>query len=492
MFALLRGRGLPLCILAALFTCGILPMFSRGTGQIPPPILIEADERANSEFPGIPALQSFVSASWNGKWVIIGGRTNGYHQTGGRDTDFDRPQANQKIWVIDTTGPAPHKVYCAPVSALPDSLAPVRDQWMSSNLLHFQDGDTLYIAGGYGEDSQHQWVTYPLLSVVSLPGLIDGVMNARPFPDSISFTKSELVQSAGGDLIKLEDSFYVVMGHVFMGNYADFEGGNEHNSAKASQKYLGEIRKLSITRSPNGLHVSLLNRYSDPEFLRRDLNTTYTIMPDGKTLGAAAYGGVFTKDQLNFSRPIYFGPSASPWVDDGYEQKMSTYACAKLLVYDTASNTMYTTFFGGISRWFWNYKKGEFETEPLIGDKSKDTYYDGLEWIDQISTLARQGRRTTEFVQPSNRLPAAMGAEAVFFPLSGLQQERPGTKILDAEQFRGKRLLAGYIYGGIRAFPRQFPYRDDSPAYRPGAVPTRPSDAVLKVYVTVPVEPSGG
>ena len=149
-----------------------------------------------------------------------------------------------------------------------------------------------------------------------------------------------------------------------MGNYADFEGGNEHNSAKASQKYLGEIRKLSITRSPNGLHVSLLNRYSNPEFLRRDLNTTYTIMPDGKTLGAAAYGGVFTKDQLNFSRPIYFGPSASPWVDDGYEQKMSTYACAKLLVYDTASNTMYTTFFGGISRWFWNYKKGEFETNP--------------------------------------------------------------------------------------------------------------------------------
>ncbi|HWF47601.1 MAG TPA: hypothetical protein VG168_11395 [Bryobacteraceae bacterium] len=492
MLALLHRRGLPLYILAALLVCGILPLFSRGTGQVPPPILIEASESANPEFPGIPALQSFVSASWNGKWVIIGGRTNGYHQTGGRDTDFDRTQANQKIWVIDTSGPAPHKVYCAPVSTLPDSLALVRDQWMSSNLLYFQDGDTLYVAGGYGENSEHHWVTYPALSVVSLPALIDGVMNARPFSSAISFARSELVQSAGGDLIKLEDNFYVVMGHVFMGNYADFEGGNEHNSVKASQKYLGEIRKLSITRGPRGLRVSLVDRYSDPEFLRRDLNTTYTIMPDGKTLGAAAYGGVFTKDQLSFSRPIYFGPSSAPWVDDGYEQKMSAYACAKLLVFDNASQTMYTTFFGGISRWFWNYQKNEFEIEPLVGDKSKDTYYDGLQWIDQISTLVRQGRRTSEFVQPSNRLPVAMGAEGVFFPMASLREERPGTKILDARQFRGKRLLAGYLYGGIRAFPRQFPYRDDSPAYRPGAVPTKPSDAVLKVYVTVPETPAGG
>jgi hypothetical protein len=470
----------------------VAPLHSDDGDRGTAPVLIEASESANIDFPGMPALQSFVSASWNGKWVIIGGRTNGYHQTGGRDTDFARPQANQKIWVIDTAGPAPHKIYSAPVAGLPDSLAPVRDQWMASNILHCQVGDTLYIAGGYGENSEHEWVTYPILSAVSLPALIEGVMNAKSFHDSISFTQSELVQSSGGDLIKLEDGFYLVMGHVFMGTYADFEGGNEHNSTKASQKYLGEIRRLSISRTSSGLTVALLDRFSNPEFLRRDLNTSYTILPDGKSLGGAAYGGVFTKDQLNFSRPIYFGPASSPWVDDGYEQKMSAYACAKLLLYDRASSAMYTTFFGGISRWVWNYQKGQFEAAPLVGDKTKDTYYDGLQWVDQISTLVRHGRQTAEFVQPSNRLPGAMGAEAAFFPLPGLQEVRSGTKILDAEQFRGKRMLAGYIYGGIRAYPRQFPYRDDSPAYRPGAVPTKPSDAILKVYVTVPVPRAGG
>jgi len=47
-------------------------------------------------------------------------------------------------------------------------------------------------------------------------------------------------------------------------------------------------------------------------------------------------------------------------------------------------------------------------------------------------------------------------------------------------------LLAGYLYGGIRAFPREFPYRDDSPAYHSGNVPTRSSDMIVAVYITVP------
>ena len=50
---------------------------------------------------------------------------------------------------------------------------------MSSNLLFFQDHDTLYLAGGYGQDSQGNWVTYPILSSVHLPSLVEGVMRDR-------------------------------------------------------------------------------------------------------------------------------------------------------------------------------------------------------------------------------------------------------------------------------------------------------------------------
>ena len=55
---------------------------------------------------------------------------------------------------------------------------------------------------------------------------------------------------------------------------------------------------------------------------------------------------------------------------------------------------------------------------------------------------------------------------------------------LDA--LRGTRTLIGYIYGGIRAFPREFPYLESSPSYSAGNVPTKPNDMILAVYVTVP------
>lgn len=458
--------------------------FSSSPGTVP--LTVEASEDASAEFPGAPGLQSFISANYDGKWVLIGGRTNGYHQSGGKDTDFSRLEANQKIWVIDTVGAAPHRVYSYAVSLLPERLAAVKDQWLASNFSYFQDGDTLYIAGGYGENSSHKWVTYPVLSVVSLPDLIDGVIQGKDFSNSISFTQSDLVESAGGNLIKLDDGlFYLVMGHIFMGRYTDFEAQNENRSKRAWQQYLGEIRKLRISRAGDGTPaVSLVATYSDPEFRRRDLNVTYSMGEDGQTLDGAAYGGVFTKDQLNFTHPVYFGPDAAPYVDRAFEQKMSAYACAKLLIFDRHEKTMYTTFFGGISRWFWNYDLGRFEEARLTGDKTKEVYYDGLEWIDEISTLARRSRATYEFVQPENKLPAAMGSEAVLFLLPGLKRVHEKTNILDIQQFEGKRTFVGYLYGGIRASPRQFPYREDSPGYRPGAVPTRCNDLILRVYVS--------
>ena len=105
-------------------------------------------------------------------------------------------------------------------------------------------------------------------------------------------------------MLKLDDGmFYIAGGHIFTGTYREFEGAEEKNSTKASQTYLGEIRKLSFKRGTGGqLSVSLVERYPNPEFARRDLNAVFTILPDGHSLGAAIYGGVFTKDQLSFTQ----------------------------------------------------------------------------------------------------------------------------------------------------------------------------------------------
>jgi hypothetical protein len=373
------------------------------------------------------------------------------------------------------------------VADLPSSLAAVKDQWLSSNPLHFQDKETLYLAGGYGENSTGELVTYPVVSSVSLPALIDGVIHGKDtFSQTISWTESPLVQSAGGALVKLDDGFfYLIGGHVFLGSYRGFEAADEKNSPKASQAYLGEIRRLRLATPQKGkLEVSQVESFSDSEFARRDLNVGLTILPDGKSLAAAAYGGVFTKDQLNFTHPIFISPGSVPKVD-AFEQKMSAYSCATMRLYDPDSFAMYTTFFGGISRWRWNDRNRQFVEAVVSGDKTSRTgYLDGLPWINEITTLVRNGERSFELVQQDNRLPGYIGTNAAFLAADGLKKIREDADIFDVRQFRGKRVLAGYLFGGIRAFPKEFPYTDEARDYTSGAVPARANDMILKVYVT--------
>jgi hypothetical protein len=290
-------------------------------------------------------------------------------------------------------------------------------------------------------------------------------------------------------LIKLRDGyFYLVMGHNFQGSYTAFEGQGEHNVTEAaSQTYLNEIRKLKITAAGDrGLHVSLAEKFEDAtEFHRRDLNVTPIRSPKG--LGLAVYGGVFTPEtQLAYDKPIYLFESSKPIVDSGFQQRMNAYACPRLLIYDKSGETMYTTLFGGISPYFWNAAAGTFVENPRVGTKVEVKYLDGLQWSDQISTIERvmaTGKeKTGEAVHPA-LLPAFVGAGAVFIAAPGMARAELEAGILDLEALRGARTLVGYIYGGIRAFPYQFPYNKTATPYSSGTVPTRPSELILKVYV---------
>jgi len=280
----------------------------------------------------------------------------------------------------------------------------------------------------------------------------------------------------------------LVMGHNFQGSYTAFEGQGEHNSPEAaSQTYLNEIRKLKITSAHDGsLHVSLAERFEDTtEFHRRDLNATPILSPNG--LGLAVHGGVFTPEtQLAYDHPIYLFEKAKPVVDSSFQQKMNAYACPRLLLYDQAGEAMYTTLFGGISRYSWNADAGTFVENPRTGSKTEATYLDGLQWSDQISTIEHAmaaGKEKTREAVHAALLPGFVGTGAVFIAAPEVARAAPGTDILDLERLRGKKTLVGYIYGGIRAFPYQFPYNKSSAAYNAGTVPTRPSELILKVYL---------
>ncbi len=47
--------------------------------------------------------------------------------------------------------------------------------------------------------------------------------------------------------------------------------------------------------------------------------TRLTILADGKTLGAAAYGAVFTKDQLNFTYSVFISAESAPTVGGDFD-----------------------------------------------------------------------------------------------------------------------------------------------------------------------------
>jgi hypothetical protein len=466
------------------FYCAALCLAPRVSAQVP--FTIDANEDASSEFPGAPRVQSFSFAQWKGRWVIIGGRAAGYHSVGGGPAEFLRADANREVWVIDTNV-HPARTYHASLDSLPADLIPVKDAWAATGQLYFQDRAKLYICGGYGEDHTGKWVTFPIISVVDLPELIDGVMEGRLPATSIQFAHSPLVQSTGGDLIKLSDGyFYLVMGHSFEGSYTTFEGQSEHNAEAASQSYLNEIRKLRIRPAHGRLEVTLVDKFSDEmEFHRRDLNVTPILTPHG--LGLAAYGGVFTPEtQLNYSKPVYLFPGSPPVVDAAFEQKLNTYSCAILLVYHKTAGAMYTTFFGGISRYSWDYRTNQFVENPKVGTKVSPIYLDGLQWSDQISTIEKRmgaGKESISETANPRELPAFVGTDAVFVPAPEIARAYPGTDILDLESLAGTRTLVGYIYGGIRAFPHRFPYTKTAPAYNTGTVPTKPSDLILKVLV---------
>src|SRR5436190_9042223 len=420
----------------AAFVCAILAASTPPAHPVP--FTIEASEDVSARFPGAPRLQSFAWAQWEGKWIFIADRTTGYHSRGGKDADFPRSGANDRIWVVEPSAAGPARTWSAPLGNLPPSLNAVKDQWMSSNPEFVQDKDTLYLAGGYGQNAAGAWGTYPILSSVHLPSLVKAIAENGDLSAAITYTKSPLVQVTGGELLKLDDGmFYLMGGHVFTGSYRDFEAAEEKSTPRAARQYTGEIRKLRVTRGNRGqLAVALVRSYDNPEFARSDLNATLIIQPDGRTLGAAAYGGVFTKDQLGFSKAIYWSAAGPPYVADDFEQKMSGYSCAKLALFDPDSKTMLTTFFGGISRWLWNYDRGEFQAAPRAGAKSEAVYFDGLQWIDQITTLVRGPRETYEAVQPLNRLAAYLGTNAAFLPASGLERMRAEANVFDLRPLR--------------------------------------------------------
>lgn len=397
--------------------------------------------REAAQQPGAPALQSLAVGEHEGLWLLVGGRRNGFHRTSDNESTFPSAWANDSLYVVDVSG---GRTWRAPLPPQYRMLLRV------NNMQFYQDGDVLYVVGGYGSncdsDARTCYQTYPNLTAIDVPAVVQAVQagNAAGIQAGINTIQDERMRVTGGGLKKIGDTFYLVFGQNYDSIYKGAYTG----------KYTGQVRAFQIANVGGVVQIQNYRAYSDPagggpasQWHRRDLNVVETVWGDG-TPGIAVYGGVFTPQGGAWLNPLYVAAppagsdSARITLDSQFAMRMSPYECAQVLLYDPGSRTMYTTLLGGITNWYYNQ----------AGQLVPSTIDNWLPWTAAITTLARTpDGATTEVVQPATQqLPQRMGGNAVFLPAPGLATWAGAPEVLDYSRLpAGDSVLVGWMYGGI-------------------------------------------
>lgn len=406
-------------------------------------------------------LHSFAFGQADGKWLFVGGRTNGFHRA---DTKaFSSSAANKEFVVFDpSTGQT---------STMP---LPEEYKYLSANNMEYvQDGGKLYTAGGYGStcepDQEYCYKTQPMLTVLEVKGVIDGVLasDAEQVAASIAHIEDECFRVTGGVLRKVGDVFYLVFGHDYQGSYRDGNVGTYTEELRLFQVDFEDGKPVLRGGQCTSLGDATAKGTSS-QYHRRDLNVTEAITPSGRA-GLSVWGGVFTAQSGPWLNPIFIEPqdSGEPsiQVDTTFSQKTNVYECAHLLMYDPQAGAMYTTLFGGISYYY--YEKGELVPGDLESKKG------ALPFTNIISTLVRSTDGAREYVQPEAQgLPDITGANAVFVLAPELEGMLYSPGILDLSKLPEEgEVLLGYIVGGIYS---QEPHASDNN-------PTRANEKIYEV-----------
>lgn len=388
----------------------------------------------------LPAgIQSYASAIYDGKWLLLAGRTNGLHGFGNVGNNFPPVAQNTEVYVIDpSSGISWHK------SLADGGLSQEEIDTLSVTASEsFQKGEILYLVGGYGiNTATGQMETKSTLTAINLAKMIQWVIYGNPSAkNAIRQASSPFFQVTGGFLYQANDHqpMLLMLGQNFTGLYRDNSNG----------QYTMQIRPFWINDS--GKNMSILSKASAvtyPDYRRRDLNII-PILQNNK-FAYVAFAGVFTIDTGVWTVPITIFPDGSSFEPDPsnpntFKQAMNHYNCPVFGLYSTDSKEMFAVFPGGISYGY--YSGGVFMTDSEFP------------FINQVTTIKIDKKNNfTQYLMngeypylvstgsnPGNQL--LFGAEAVFFPKDGIPLFSNGVIQLDA--LPKVPTVLGYIVGGI-------------------------------------------
>jgi hypothetical protein len=371
--------------------------------------------------PNVGGIQSYAFAQHEGKWLIIGGRLDGLHRRQPW-ASFDLAGHNTSLMVID---PVAQQKWTAPLASLP---VPLKEQLSSTNMEFAQDGDHLYLVGGYGYSATAgDHVTYDKLTAVNVPGVMEAIMDGAPIAGFFRQITDAQFAVTGGHLNKVYDTYYLTGGQRFDGRY------NPMNGPSFTQTYTDAIRKFKLADDGTTLSVTHLPAIVDADNLhRRDYNVAPQIMPNGQQ-GLTAFSGVFQKTvDLPFLNCVNVDSSGYA-VNNDFSQYYNHYHCAFLPLYSASENEMHTVFFGGIAQFY-------DSLGVLVQDNN----------VPFVRTIARVTRDAsglmTEYKLPVE-MPDLLGASSEFIPNEGLPMFPNG--VLKLDELPSDTTFVGYIYGGI-------------------------------------------
>lgn len=373
---------------------------------------------------GLGGIQSFAWGQHNGKWLILGGRLDGLHRRQ-PFAAFDVAGNNNQVIVVD---PVSLQLWTATLSTLPVDL---QEQLQSTNMEFYQEGNYLYLAGGYGySNSAADHITYPYLSAVHVPDVIDAVVNGLPLTTGFRQLYDTMFAVTGGYMNKINSMFYLTGGQRFIGRYNPM--GPTHGPGFI-QRYTNAIRRFTLTDNGSSLIVNHLPEINDSINLhRRDYNVVPQILPGGDE-GLTAFSGVFREGlDLPFLNCVNID-SVGYSVNNSFSQYYNHYHCAHLPLYSSFTNEMHTVFFGGIAQYY-----------DSIGILVQD---DNVPFVKTIARVTREANGVMSEYKLPVEMPTLLGAGSEFIPNENLSRYSNGVIKLDS--LAPDTTFVGYIYGGI-------------------------------------------
>ncbi|MBK7525634.1 MAG: hypothetical protein IPI53_16245 [Saprospiraceae bacterium] len=382
-----------------------------------------------------PSLQSFAFASYNGYWVFIGGMTIGFHGTSNNPFPFLASSANTQIWIVDIDNGITFSV-------------PVPEQYLTSlavsNPQFFQVEQSLFFCGGYTVSDINQPAfntTSNNFFKIDLDKLISYAKNNGNGPTLNEIfplvLQDTFVRVTGGEMVVVNNRFFIIGGQDFEGKYSPGATGN----------YTNAIRCFELIQNGNLWTITNKKTITDPVNLhRRDFNLVPYITSDGST-EYIILGGVFTSDGLSYNNPVYLKglKDGNPMVSVGsFTQKCNQYTCAVVPMFILSGGGMCYSLLGGIS-----YMMYDTSTNQLvIGDHGVPMPFSNI-----IDVVASDLENSLEFVQlpPEPLLPGYIGSNASFIPLPEFALDGH-PNIVDLNKVFKTPFVPttiGYMYGGI-------------------------------------------